>query len=51
MSGVAASTSTIGSDRRAAAIWSPSRVCAFSRANNLSIWACHVARTTISGNG
>lgn len=34
--GVAGSTSTIGSRRRAAAIASPSRVCAFSRTRSAS---------------
>jgi hypothetical protein len=49
MSGVAASTSIIGSRRRAAAIASPSRVCAFSRFRRSAICSCQVARSTIGG--
>jgi hypothetical protein len=40
--GVAGSTSTIGNRRRAAAIASPSRVCAFSRTRCPSICFCQV---------
>ena len=36
---------------RAAAILSPSRVCAFSRTSSMSTSACQVARSTSSGNG
>src|SRR5260221_3182488 len=44
-----ASTSTMGRRRRAAAIASPSRVCAFSRTRNLSSSAGKVARSTAAG--
>src|SRR5215469_11006546 len=44
-----ASTSTMGRRRRAAAIASPSRVCAFSRARSLSSSAWNVARSTAGG--
>src|SRR5882757_664225 len=44
-----ASTSTMGRRRRAAAIASPSRVCAFSRTRNVSSSACHEARSTTGG--
>jgi len=43
------STSTIGSRQRAAAIASPSRVCAFSRTSSASSSACQVARSTTTG--
>src|SRR5262249_23983392 len=43
------SSSTIGSRRRAAAIASPSRVCAFSRTRSSSRAACQVARSTTGG--
>src|SRR5215472_3633528 len=49
MSGVAASTSTIGSRRRAAAMASPSCVCAFSRIRKASSSAWKVLRSTILG--
>src|SRR3954464_5449252 len=49
MTSMAASTSTIGSRRRAAAIASPSRVCAFSRANNASRASCQVLLSTTGG--
>src|SRR5207253_6873930 len=45
----APSSSTIGSRRRAAAIASPSRVCAFSRTSSSSRAACQVARSTTGG--
>jgi hypothetical protein len=44
------SASTIGNRRRAAAIASPSRVCAFSRASSASLSACHVALSTTAGS-
>src|SRR5918911_3347311 len=44
-----ASTSTMGRRRRAAAIASPSRVCAFSRTRGLSGAAWKVARSTAAG--
>ena len=44
-----ASTSTMGRRRRAAAIASPSRVCAFSRTRSLSSSAWKVARSTAAG--
>src|SRR6266567_5455875 len=44
-----ASTSTMGRRRRAAAIASPSRVCAFSRTRSLSSSAWKVARPTAAG--
>src|ERR1700761_3720336 len=44
-----ASTSTMGSRRRAAAIASPSRVCAFSRIRSLSSSAWKAARSTTAG--
>src|SRR5437879_5251552 len=40
---------TIGTRRRAAAIASPSRVCAFSRTSSSSRAACQVARSTTGG--
>src|ERR1039457_5336318 len=46
---VVGSTSTIGSRRRAAAIASPSRVCAFSRTRNASSSAWNVLRSTTLG--
>ena len=49
ISGIAGSISTIGSRRRAAAIASPSLVCAFSRTRRSSSCACHVARSTTAG--
>src|SRR5216683_2678075 len=49
VSGVAASTSTMGRRRRAAAIASPSRVCAFSRTRSASSSAWKVARSTAAG--
>ena len=49
MSGVDGSTSTIGSRRRAAAIASPSRVCAFSRTRSACTCASQAARSTIGG--
>src|ERR1041385_7529118 len=49
MSGVRASTSTIGRRRRAAAIASPSRVWAFSRIRSRSSSAWNAARSTIAG--
>src|ERR1700733_11077619 len=48
-SGVAASISTMGSRLRAAAIASPSWVCAFSRTRSLSSSAWKVARSVITG--
>src|SRR5438105_11111032 len=50
MSGVAASISTMGRRRRAAAIASPPRVCAFSRTRSLSSAAWKVARSTAGGS-
>src|SRR5215469_16082707 len=50
VTGIVASTSTIGSRRRAAAMASPSRVCAFSRTSSSSSWACQVARSTTEGS-
>src|SRR6266702_6649012 len=44
-----ASTSTMGRRRRAAAIASPSRVCAFSRIRSRSSSAWKVARSTAAG--
>src|SRR6266567_6281703 len=44
-----ASTSTMGSRRRAAAIASPSRVCAFSRIRSSSSSAWKTARSTTAG--
>ena len=44
-----ASTSTMGRRRRAAAIASPSRVCAFSRTRSASSSAWKVARSTAAG--
>ena len=44
-----ASTSTMGNRRRAAAMASPSRVCAFSRTRSLSSSAWKVARSTAEG--
>src|SRR5215470_18053980 len=44
-----ASTSTMGRRRRAAAIASPSRVCAFSRTRSRSSSAWKVARSTAAG--
>src|SRR5262245_3071105 len=49
MSGVAPSTSTMGSRRRAAAMASPSLVWAFSRTRNASSSAWKMLRSTISG--
>ena len=49
MSGVAPSTSTMGSRRRAAAMASPSLVCAFSRTRSASSSAWKVRRSTIAG--
>jgi hypothetical protein len=49
MTSMVASTSTMGSRRRAAAIASPSRVCAFSRANNASRASCQVFLSTTGG--
>src|SRR5579864_4359399 len=49
MSGVAPSTSTRGSRRRAAAMASPSFVCAFSRTRNASSSAWKVLRSTSLG--
>src|SRR6266567_5695772 len=49
VSGVVASTSTMGRRRRAAAIASPSRVCAFSRARSRSSSAWKAARSTAAG--
>ncbi len=46
---MAGSISTIGSRRRAAAIASPSRVCAFSRARSSSRSAWKAARPTTAG--
>src|SRR5215218_5536283 len=50
ISGIAGSNSTIGSRRRAAAIASLSRVCAFSRTRSASSSACQVARSTTGGS-
>jgi hypothetical protein len=47
---IVGSISTIGSRRRAAAIASPSRVCAFSRTSSASRSACQVARSTTAGS-
>src|SRR5947209_1662862 len=44
------STSTIGRRLRAAAIASPSRVCAFSRTRSLSSSVCQAARSTTAGS-
>src|ERR1700754_4411286 len=41
----------MGSRRRAAAIASPARMCAFSRTRRLSIPASKVARSTAEGDG
>jgi len=49
VSGIAGSTSTMGNRRRAAAIASPSRVCAFSRTSSSSSITCHVARSATGG--
>src|ERR1700722_11565078 len=49
VTGIVASTSTIGSRRRAAAMASPSRVCAFSRASSLSSSACQAAPVVTAG--
>src|SRR5690348_11673693 len=49
MIGVVGSTSIIGSLRRAAAIASPSRVCAFSRLRSSAICASQVSRSTTGG--
>jgi hypothetical protein len=49
MSSRVVSTSTMGRRRRAAAIASPSRVCAFSRTRSSSSWVWKVARSTTAG--
>jgi hypothetical protein len=49
MSGIAPSTSTMGSRRRAAAMASPSFMWPFSRTRNASSFAWKVARSTTSG--
>jgi hypothetical protein len=51
ITGTTAFTSVIGSDRRAAASASPSRLCAFSRTSSLSNSSCQFARSTAWGNG
>jgi hypothetical protein len=49
VTGIDPSTSTMGSRRRAAAIASPSCVCAFSRTRSSSSWACQLARSVTAG--